>query len=82
MCLYANRRPLTKTIEQGAQSEITCCIAPYETLVPGAYYDHRRPAPTHPQASNVEMGKKLWNKALEHGRQFMLNPQLAEDDTQ
>jgi len=71
-------RPVCKTVLQGAQSEITCCLTPYEKLVPGAYYDHRRPTFCHPQANKVDVGTRLWNMAFEHSREFLLNPELAD----
>jgi len=73
-------RPMTKTVLEGAQSEIACSIMPYENLVPGAYYDHRKPAITHPQANNKEVGKKLWETALQQTSSFLLNPQIADPD--
>ena len=69
---------MTKTIREGAQSEIACSIMPYESLVPGAYYDHRRPAVTHPQADNKDIAVKLWNTAFDHSKSFLLNAQLAD----
>jgi len=71
-------RPICKTVEQGAQSEITCCLTPYEKLVPGAYYDHCHPSFYHPEANKIDIGTSLWNYAFEHSREFLLNPNLAD----
>jgi len=76
--LHTVVRPATKTVLEGAQSEIACCIMPYDKIVPGAYYDHRRPGFTHPQANNQEVRNKLWNTAFNHCSSFLLNPQLAD----
>ena len=70
--------PVLKNVEQGAQSEILCCLAPFQTIVPGAYYDHRRPSFAHPQADNPRVAAELWRTAFAQSRDYLLNPQLAD----
>jgi len=75
-------RPVTNTVLEGAQTEITCCLAPFETLVPGAYYDQRQPSWVHPQAKNEAVGAELWKIAFSQAHEFMLNPDLADPSKQ
>ena len=76
------RYPVLKTVEQGAQSEILCCLAPFQSIVPGAYYDHRRPSFAHPQAGNQHVADELWRTAFAQTRDYLLNPQLADPTQQ
>lgn len=76
------RYPVLKTVEQGAQSEILCCLAPFQTIVPGAYYDHRRPSFAHPQAGNQRVAAELWRTAFAQTHDYLLNPQLADPTQQ
>lgn len=83
VCFFLScRYPVLKTVEQGAQSEILCCLAPFQSIVPGAYYDHRRPSFAHPQAGNQHVADELWRTAFAQSRDYLLNPQLADPTQQ
>ena len=62
-----------KTVEQGAQTEIRCCLDDLSSLVPGAYYDRLKPTMCHPLGYEESAGSKLWETACEYAKDYLID---------
>jgi hypothetical protein len=58
-------RPFSKTAEEGAQTQLHCCLGPLEELEPGGYYADCHPGSISAHAANGALATKLWDVSVE-----------------
>lgn len=62
---------LQKTVVQGAQTSLTCCLAPLDELVPGGYYDDCHIQVPSELARNETISAKVWETSVEQLKDFL-----------
>lgn len=62
---------LQKTVVQGAQTSLTCCLTPLEELVPGGYYDDCHIQVPSELARDGAMAAKVWETSVEQLNDFL-----------
>ena len=62
---------LQKTVVQGAQTSLTCCLTPLDELVPGGYYDDCHIQVPSELARDENVARKVWDTSVEQLREFL-----------
>lgn len=62
---------LQKTIVQGAQTSLTCCLAPLDELVPGGYYDDCHIQVPSKLARDEAVAGKVWETSVQQLNAFL-----------
>jgi len=55
----------TKNTPEGSQTNLHCCLSPFNELNSGAYYQDCKEHPNNIEADKPEDVKKLWNMSIE-----------------